>query len=280
MAAPSTNHYINVIRKNVEDGDIDPISLDPIVEITENMHPKSIITFYNSYQFEEGIPKDFPLSKYNTKEFLEYYETIKNQHPSKWRNPENRNLFDLNTMKRIEHYKKSFEMFPDIKLSDINVNEIIDKISSRPHNILSMDFDYEDKEGQFRLFVTFEEVIEYYKNKGIFYDTREKAEEYLRVNEYDRDETTVDNNSENREPKLKWVIRTCSLIDTELCRHFVIENNKGFRGAFQHRQGYGIIGVSGPRNSYIHQLSTDNQCYFTTIGHLMMRLQNLQYISL
>lgn len=275
MAAPRTNCYINIIRKNIEEGDIDPISLDDIHEITEDSHPKSVITFYNSYHFE-SIPTDFPLSKYNTLSFLEYYETIKNEPQSKWRNPENRNILDVNDMKRIEHYKRAYEMFPDIKLCDINVNEIMDTIRSRAPNRLDMNFHYEDKLKQFQFFVTFEDVIQYYKEQGIFYDTREKAIEYLSQNEYEYDLTST---NENQQPKLKWVIRKCSLIDSEHCRHFVIQNNRGFMGAFQHRQGYGIIAVSGPRESYIHQITTHKEQYFPTIGELMLELYDLNQIT-
>ena len=275
MAAPSTSCYIDVIRRNVEEGDIDPISLDEIPELTEESHPKTIITFYNSYHFEGSIPKDYPLSKYNTLSFLEYYETIKNEPPTKWRNPENRNILDINDMKRIEHYKKAYDHYPDIKLSDINVTEIMNKICSRGPNRLDMDFEYEDKKDQFRFFVTFEDVIQYYKDKGIFYDTREKATEYLSQNEYVSEIT-----DENQQPKLKWVIRNCSLIDTEQCRHFVIQNNRDYMCAFQHRQGYGIMAVSGPRNSYVHQTTTNKDIYFPSIGELMLRLHKLNYISL
>ena len=48
----------------------------------------------------------------------------------------------------------------------------------------------------------------------------------------------------------------------------------------KHRQGYGIMAVSGPRNSYIHQTTTNKDIYFPSIGELMLRLHQLNYISL
>lgn len=266
MAAPTTtskiSSYITVIQENIHTGVADPISLDSI-EMDDSSHPKKIITFNNGFHKTGAECEDYPLSVFNTESFIPYYHSFKNKPSEYWRNPVNRNRFNRNDLKRIEHYMEALEAFPEEKISDINTVSIMDSITSRDSSLPSLDSEYEKNKGYLKYFLDFESIIDYYKSKGIYYDTREKATEYL-----------IDSSS------LRWVIRKCSIHDTEQRRHFVIQNNKGLLCAFQHRQGYGIVSVFGNRNSYVNELSYNIDLYYPTIGELLLSFERLGHISL
>lgn len=241
---PSCPYFAYIEEKD----ETDAITLEEL----DKSHPRKVITLYNG--FSPDTKEDYELSCFNTLSIIEMISR------GKQFNPITRIPFDKNQLKRIEWYKHCLDMFPEINTEDIlDYKKLLSEWLKSPleENIAT---------NMARFFTIYNQVINFFGFNDI--DSREKAEEYLRLN-----------------PDKTWVIRKSSVKDTRYNQFFVIMTKTTnpeypFKNyLFVHRQGYGICDVDATRNADIASVSLMTS-YYTNVVDLLISYAKKGIISL
>lgn len=217
----------------------DPITMEEMSDI----HPRSIITFYNG--FNPSTLEDHELTKYDTNSI---YDMMVRVGEHRMFDPLTRKTLDINQIKRIKWYKECLDKYPDIKRVEINEEEIIRKY---------MEDKNEYTTDMFRYFVTYESLIDFL---GFHDFDRSKAEEYLG----DKDVGSIG-------------LRKTSMIDTKYNKFFCVSVkrlDKVIHYAFVHRYGYGITHVKTVSNANVSQVELIKSEYYLSAGDFYERFIN------
>lgn len=205
----------------------DPITLEEM----DDTHPRNIITFYNG--FNPLTEEDYEVTKYDTNSIYAWLMTVGDNMAF---NPMTRVNFDANQIRRIKWYKECVDKYPDLKRTEINETEIIQKYMDEPNEVNTDMFKY---------LVTYETLIDYL---GFHDFNRDKAIEYLADKPYNT-----------------FVIRKCSVKDTKYNKFFVLSVKKSYgvtHYLFVHTYGYGIRAVDGDSNCTIKQVQMRASPYY------------------
>ena len=141
----TTLYFSNIEQRT----DTDMITLEEL----DHSHPRGVITLYNGV--DPVSKKDYELSSFNIGSLVELVA-----HGKKF-NPATREPFDENQLTRIKWYNQGLKLFPNIKSEDIsNYKTII-------ANWISNPLEENINTNMARYFITYEQLIDYFKFKEI-----------------------------------------------------------------------------------------------------------------
>jgi hypothetical protein len=236
--------------------EICPISLDDFKEY-ENFYGTIIM-------IADGLTSDVKPTVYLTDALVEHVDSCKSSGRCPFVPVTNR-YFDSSELRRIEKYRLYNELYPKLKVGDIDIHQLITDWRTNLNDSLKHPILFNSNLNYlFELCVKFEDLITYY-NFDVLEKKKTRTETYTYID-------SPDNGTMN------WLIRYGSVEGTELNRTFAItfsrshskytdENTQNH--LFVHKQGYGIIRASAVSKSKYTEIEFIETEYYVNIGELL-----------